>query len=90
MKQITSLAIEWLPADQLKPHPQNARDHSPGQIKRIANSIRAHGANVPMLVDKDGFLVAGHGRLMAFKSLGWKLVPIIRLNHLSRAAAKAL
>ena len=89
MKQKTPLTTEWLPTDQVKPHPQNAREHSTGQIKRIANSITAHGANVPMLVDKDGFLVAGHGRLMAFKSLGWKLVPIIRLNHLSKAAAKA-
>jgi len=84
-----ALAIEGLPIENLKPDPKNARQHSAKQIRRIANSIEAFGFNVPVLVDADLNVIAGHGRLLACKRLGWTEVPTIRLEHLSETQRRA-
>ena len=61
--------------DQLKPDPANPRLHSKKQIRQIANSIEAFGFNVPVLVDADLKVSAGHGQLLACRELGWPEVP---------------
>ena len=85
----TILAIEHVPVADLKPYPGNARTHSPKQIAEIASSIKAFGFNNPVLVDKDGTIIAGHGRVEAAKALGFETVPVIRLEHLSEARKRA-
>jgi DNA modification methylase len=75
--------------DQLKPDPANPRLHSKKQIRQIANSIEAFGFNVPVLVDADLKVIAGHGRLLACRELGWTEVPTLRLDHLTSAQARA-
>jgi DNA modification methylase len=82
--QITHRRVE-----SLQPDPRNARIHSKKQVKQIARSIEAFGFNVPILVDRVGKVIAGHGRLLACKDLGWEEVPTIALEHLSEAQAKA-
>ena len=57
------------------PNPRNARTHSRRQIRQIADSIRAFGFNNPVLVDEDGLIIAGHGRVEAAKLLGMTEVP---------------
>jgi hypothetical protein len=64
------LSIAYLPIDQLKPDPSNARQHSKKQIRQIAKSIETFGFNVPVLVDVEAKVIAGHGRLLAAKRLG--------------------
>ena len=83
------LSIAYLALDRLKPDPRNARRHSAKQIGQIARSIEAFGFNVPILVDGDGNVVAGHGRLAAARRLGWSEIPAIRLEHLSEAEKRA-
>ena len=83
------LSVAYLPLDRLKPDPGNARRHSAKQIGQIARSIEAFGFNVPILVDGDGNVVAGHGRLEAARRLGWSEIPAIRLEHLSEAEKRA-
>src|ERR1700685_2572028 len=78
-----ALKVIYLPTTSLKPHPQNPRVHSDKQVHQIAQSIEAFGFNVPILVDDRQNVVAGHGRLLAAKRLGWKTVPVIKLGHLS-------
>ena len=56
--------------DQIKPYEHNAKLHPDWHIEKIANSIRAFGCLQPIVVDKDGILVAGHGR---FKAMTEKL-----------------
>src|SRR6185312_3989303 len=68
------------PIDQLKPDPQNPRIHSARQIQQIAASIKAFGFNVPVLVDANLNVIAGHGRLAACRLLGRTEVPTIRLE----------
>ena len=77
------LTIEYLPVASLRLDPKNARLHSDGQIRQIARSIEVFGFNVPILVDADFRVVAGHGRVLASKLLGIADVPVIRLEHLS-------
>ncbi|WP_395650850.1 ParB N-terminal domain-containing protein [Brevundimonas sp.] len=85
----TCLKVEIVPISRLKPDPRNARRHSPAQIRQIAESIRAFRFNVPLLVDDELKLLAGHGRLLACQSLGYSELPIIRLGHLTPAQARA-
>lgn len=74
---------------ELKPDPQNARIHKPEQIRLLAKSIQAFGFNVPVLIDGNDKVLAGHGRLLACQKLGITEVPTISLAHLSAEQAKA-
>jgi DNA modification methylase len=84
-----NLTIEYLPASRLKPDPKNPRLHSEKQVQQIARSIEAFGFNVPLLVDAEMQVVAGHGRLQACQLLGITEVPTISLEHLTEAQARA-
>ena len=87
---ITSeLRIERLPIRQLRLDPRNPRRHDKQQIKQIARSIKTFGFIVPVLVDKNDNVVAGHGRVLAGQPLGLEDVPAIRLEHLSEAKVRA-
>jgi DNA modification methylase len=81
---------KFVPIDQIKPHPRNARTHSKKQIRQIAASIRAVGFAAPILIDENKTLIAGHGRLEAAKSLGMASIPAIVLSGLSDAKKRAL
>jgi len=83
------LSIVYRPLDDLKPDPKNPRAHSRQQIRQIAKSIKTFGFNVPVLVDADLKVIAGHGRLLACRQLGWTAVPTISLAHLTPAQARA-
>ncbi|MCH7228574.1 site-specific DNA-methyltransferase [Haloferula sp. A504] len=66
-----------VPVDELKPNPRNPNTHSDGQIDLLAKNIRYFGWRHPITVSsRSGFIVAGHGRLMAAKKLGLELVPV--------------
>ena len=85
----TQLRIVYQSISQLKPNPENPRRHSKKQIRQIADSIEAFGFNVPILIDREGKVIAGHGRLAACHELGWSEVPTLCLDHLSPAQARA-
>ena len=74
----------------LKPYPQNAKKHPDNQVDFIANSIREFGFRQPLVIDKDGVVVIGHGRLLAAKKLGLETVPCILADDLTDAQIKAL
>jgi ParB-like chromosome segregation protein Spo0J len=83
------LSIDYVSIERLKPDPKNARQHTAKQIRQIAQSMESFGFNVPLLIDRDLNVIAGHGRLLACKRLGWSDVPTIRLEHLSEAQKRA-
>ena len=83
------LSVEYVPVSLLIPNQKNPRIHSDKQLQQIADSITAFGFNVPLLVDSDLQVIAGHGRLMASKLLGLTKVPVIRLEHLSEHQKRA-
>jgi DNA modification methylase len=84
-----AMKVIYLPTTSLKPHPNNPRVHGDKQVHQIAQSIEAFGFNVPILVDDRHRIVAGHGRLLAAKKLGWNAVPVIKLKHLSESQYSA-
>jgi DNA modification methylase len=84
------LRVVDVPLASLAPYAENARTHSPEQVAQIAASIAEFGFVNPVLVDADGVLIAGHGRVMAAKRLGLATVPALRLGHLSPAQVRAL
>ena len=81
--------IEHHAPSELRSYDRNARVHSPKQIAEIASSIKAFGFNNPVLIDKAGTIIAGHGRVEAAKKLGLDGVPCLRLEHLSDAQKRA-
>ena len=83
------MSIVYRAIDTLKPDPTNPRRHSKKQLQQIAESIRAFGFNVPILVDRDGNVIAGHGRLLACRELGVTEVATLCLDHLTPAQAGA-
>ncbi len=84
------LAVTYRSTGSLKPDPRNARTHSKRQVEQIIASIREFGFTNPILVDPEGVLIAGHGRLLAAKSMGMAEVPTIELVGLSDAQKRAL
>jgi len=83
------LLIERLPIGALRLDPRNPRQHSDRQIKQIARSIESFDFIVPILIDRNANILAGHGRVRAGLKLGLDEVPVIRIEHLSEAQAKA-
>jgi DNA modification methylase len=74
---------------ELKPSPVNPRLHTKKQVRQIAASIKNFGFNVPVLIDREDNVIAGHGRLLACAALGWTEVPALCLDHLTPAQARA-
>lgn len=60
----------------IKQYDKNAKEHPKSQIEKIANSIKRFGFNVPIVIDKNNVLIAGHGRLMAAELLGFEAVKL--------------
>lgn len=83
------LVVVYLALSALVLEPRNPKQHSRRQIRQIARSIETFGFAVPILVDRTNKIVAGHGRYFAAQSLGLTEVPVIRLEHLTEAQAKA-
>ena len=87
---VHELAIANVDTSDLRPNPQNPREHSDKQIKQLAKSIKSFGFVSPILIETNGRIVAGHGRLHAAKLLGLKEVPTISIRHLSDSQIRAL
>lgn len=81
--------IELVRPSTLVPNPRNARTHSDKQIAQIAASIRRFGFAVPIVIDGDNMIAAGHGRWLAAKQLGLDQVPVIRLAFVTDADRRA-
>ena len=82
------MQIEYVDINSIKPYKKNAKLHPKEQIEQIKKSIEEFGNNDPIAIWKDE-IVEGHGRLIALKELGYKEIPIIRLDHLTDEERKA-
>jgi ParB-like chromosome segregation protein Spo0J len=83
------LKLEMWDPQELIPYDLNAKKHDKAQITRIANAIKRHGWDVPIVVDRDGVIIKGHGRRLAALELGLKKVPVIRRTDLTPEQVKA-
>ncbi|MBW7974494.1 DNA methyltransferase [Bradyrhizobium sp. BR 10289] len=79
------LNVQQRPLAALKRNPRNARAHSNKQISQIQTSIRELGFIVPIVIDDEGIVLAGHGRLLAAERIGLEAVPTVIVSHLNEA-----
>ena len=84
------MEIEYVDIQSIKPYERNAKKHPEEQVEQIAKSIREFGFRQPIVVDKDGIIIIGHGRTLAAKKLGIKKVPVVRAEDLTEEQVKAL
>lgn len=76
--EIKAKKIEKELVSKIKPNPKNRNNHSKEQIERLCKIIMYQGFRNPLIIsNRSGYLVAGHGRLLAAKELGIKEVPVI-------------
>lgn len=76
----------------ITPYDKNAKKHPKKQIEQVANSIKEFGMNQPIVVDKQGVIIVGHGRYEACKSLGWseeEILKHVKVVDLTDEQAKA-
>ena len=81
--------MERVPVAKLIPYINNARTHSPEQIKKLRASLREFGFVNPVIIDREYNVIAGHGRIMAAKEEGITEVPCVYADHLTEAQKKA-
>jgi DNA modification methylase len=81
--------IEQLSVNELRFSENNSRTHSGDQIEQIAASIREFGFTNPVLIDADGIIIAGHGRVLAARAIGLSHVPCLRLDYLTDTQKRA-
>jgi ParB family chromosome partitioning protein len=74
---------------ELKPFKRNARQHSEKQVAKIAAAIEEFGFTVPILIDDDLEIIAGHGRQLGALKLGLEQVPTIDGSWMTPAQRRA-
>ena len=83
------LSIKYKATGELIPYVNNSRTHSEQQVQQVAASIKEFGFTNPLLIDEQGGIIAGHGRLLAAQMLKLDKVPTITLEGLTEAEKKA-
>ena len=84
----TRINLVYREISELKDYEFNPRDNGPA-IESVANSIRTFGFLIPVVIDSNGVLVAGHTRVAAARTLGMHEVPTVQAGHLSPAEIDA-
>ena len=82
----TTLKVETVALDQIKPYWRNPRNNA-GAVEAVKQSIEEYGFNSPLVLDKQNVIIAGHTRYKALLELGWKEAPCVVLD-LPAAKAK--
>lgn len=83
------LKIVYRPLKELTPYARNARTHSDEQVAQLVASIAEFGWTNPVLIDENGDIIAGHGRVLAAEAIGIVSVPTIKLTGLTYEQKRA-
>lgn len=81
--------VERRPLASLIPNARNARTHSPEQVSQIAASMKEWGWTIPVLIDEEGGIIAGHGRVLAGHLLKYQEAPCMTARGWSDAKKRA-
>jgi len=85
---VVKMEIKNINIGDLKPYKNNPRKNA-GAVDYVANSIKEFGFKVPIIIDKNNEVVAGHTRLLAAKKLGLETAPCIIADDLTPEQIKA-
>ncbi len=83
------MQVKQAKVESLIPYARNSRTHSDAQVAQIAASIKEFGWTNPILIDGTNGIIAGHGRLLAARKLGYTEVPVIELENMTESQKKA-
>lgn len=83
------LKIVYRPLKDLTPYAHNARTHDDRQVLQLVASIEEFGWTNPILIDDNGEIIAGHGRVLAAEQMGVTSIPTITLSGLTDAQKTA-
>lgn len=83
------LSIQAWTLDRLTPAENNHKKHTDESTAKLAKSLADIGQIQPVVVDKDGEIIAGHGRWMAAQKLGWDKIKVIQIPVDRATAIKA-
>lgn len=84
------MELQTKKVSELIPYINNSRTHSEEQINQIISSIKEFGFTNPILLEEENGIIAGHGRLLAVKKMGWTEVPCVTIKGLTKTQIKAL
>ncbi len=90
IKKLKKYVVEPWPIGDVKPYPLNPRIRTEEQIAKVAASIQEFGFRQPIVVDKKGVVIIGHGRLLAAEYLGLDMVPVHVARELTANQTRAL
>lgn len=82
------LTVKEMQVDEIIPYENNPRKND-SAVEKVAASIQEFGFKVPIIIDKNNVVVAGHTRLKAAKHLGLKTVPVILADDLTEDQIRA-
>lgn len=82
------MQIEEVNINELTPYSNNPRNND-AAVDAVAASIKEFGFKVPIIIDKDNVIVAGHTRLKAAQKIGLEKVPCIKADDLTPEQLKA-
>lgn len=77
---VSAYAPEIVRLDDLSPHPRNYRAHPYDQAEHLKASLAEHGVYRPVVIARDGTILAGHGLVEAARLLGYADLPAVRLD----------
>lgn len=79
----SKLKITYKPTADMIPYARNSRTHSDAQVAQIAASIKEFGFRMPVLIDGENGIIAGHGRVLAALKLGLDEIPTVDGSDMS-------
>ena len=82
------MTITNLHLSELVPYENNPRNND-GAVKYVKASIEQFGFRVPIIIDKNKVIVAGHTRYLAAQELGLDLIPCIVADDLTPKQVQA-
>ncbi len=80
--------VKMLALEDIKPYEKNPRKNDDA-VQYVAESIKEFGFRVPIVLDKNNIIVAGHTRYKAAKKLGLENVPCVVADDLTKKQIKA-
>lgn len=89
-KATDKLKYQLIDVNELIPYELNSKKHSEANIAGLMASIKEHGLNNPITVDKNMVIIGGHGRLEACKRLGHRVVRVQIRDDLDEQGVKQL
>lgn len=87
-EKFNKLVITYVNIDDVHPYERNPRNNEKA-VDAVAKSISEYGFKVPVILDENNVVVAGHTRILAAKKLGITEIPVVMADDLTPEQIRA-